>query len=450
MTMQNAPAATAEMSVIAERYELHARYPYGGMGAVFRGWDRRLSCSVAVKVVELPAALHDYQRHTREPWWWEAWVMAAVRHPHIVSVFEAFRDREYGYIVMELVEGYNLKRHLDRTGPLPCEEALTATIQICQALHALHTHGFIHCDVKPHNILRTSIGWVKLADFGVAQEIRSWRHQGAFTYPLPVESDRSSGVLFGTPAYCSPEQALRRPLTVATDIYSLGVVLYELLAGAPPFDGETPLKVVAQHAVAQAPKLRLSRPDVPALVEQIIIQAMSKQPDQRFASAQAMGVALEYARTSVAHESALRAQMGNPRDPVRLTKPCAPPSEVADHIAAMDDPGKANSDSLGQLVTKVANAAMNEASPRALARIEQVSTVLLNVASSARMSPLRGFDLSAGAQDRYPWNSGIDALSTFISPSASHLESRSFADSLCLFVWSFCAISLLLLLMLLV
>jgi serine/threonine-protein kinase len=307
MTTQERRETVAEPRVIAERYELLARLPHGGMGVVFRGWDRELCRPVAVKALQLSGASQDNLLATRRPWWWEAWVMAKVRHPHVVTVYEAFRDRTHGYIVMELMEGYNLKRYLSEIGSLSFEEALTITIQVGQALEALHARGFVHCDVKPHNILRSPIGWVKLADFGIAQEIHLSQHRNACLDTRPAERSATSDNFIGTPAYCSPEQALCEPLTVATDIYSLGVVLYELLVGAPPFNDEAPLKVLTEHALAQPPALRGARPDAPEIVERLILQAMAKRPDQRFASTQAMCVALEYARTAINYASQTRA-----------------------------------------------------------------------------------------------------------------------------------------------
>jgi serine/threonine protein kinase len=306
MTTLERLETVAEPRVVAERYELLARLPHGGMGVVFRGWDRELRRPVAVKTLQLSGASQDNLLATRRPWWWEAWVMAAVRHPHVVTVYEAFRDRTHGYIVMELMEGYNLKRYLSEMGSLPLEEGLTIAIQVGHALAALHEHGFLHCDVKPHNILRSSIGWVKLADFGIAQEIHPSQHGNACLESRLAEQSATSDNFIGTPAYCSPEQALCEPLSVATDIYSLGVVLYELLVGAPPFNSEAPLKILTEHALAQPPTLRSVRPDAPEIVERLILQAMAKRPDQRFASTQAMCVALEYARTVVIHASQSR------------------------------------------------------------------------------------------------------------------------------------------------
>lgn len=294
--------------VIADRYELHSQFPHSGMSLVFRGWDRELRRPVAVKTIQLASesAAPLAAPYASQPWWREAWIMAAVRHPHIVSVYEAFKERSHGYIVMELMPGNNLKSYLEQSGPLSCEEALTITIQICQALQALHAHGFVHCDIKPHNILRSPSGWVKLADFGIAQENR---RSGAATGAPNFEHGANTGSsrsIVGTPTYCSPEQAFGEPLTAATDMYSLGVTLYELLTGVPPFDSREPLMVATQHALAEPPRLRRIRPDAPPMVEKLILQAMSKRPERRFASAQAMEIALEYARMGTVHASAWR------------------------------------------------------------------------------------------------------------------------------------------------
>jgi eukaryotic-like serine/threonine-protein kinase len=301
MDTRNAPGNTLVGSTIAGRYELCKSRARGGMGTVYGGRDHRLCRPVAVKVIPLARASDRYLPCAGEQWWWEAWVMAAVRHPHIVQVFDAIRDRGHGYIVMELVDGDDLTQRLAHTGPLSYAEALSIGIQVCRALCALHTQGFIHCDIKPHNLLRRPDGCVKLADFGIAQAIGSSRKglKASGAGPLADAWGKSAEILFGTATYCSPEQALCDPLTDATDVYSLGVVLYEVLAGVPPFIGQTPLAVLKQHVDAPVPVLHHVRPDIPPQVEQAILRALAKYPAQRFASAGAMCAALESARAAL-------------------------------------------------------------------------------------------------------------------------------------------------------
>jgi serine/threonine protein kinase len=282
-------------SMVAGRYELCAPLASGGMGDVYRGWDHRLCRPVAVKMLRAQSTVADQYEGASEHWWWEAWVMAASRSPHIVKVYDVIKDSERGYVIMELVQGIDLKQYVACAGPLAGTEALHIGIQVCQALRVMHTRGLIHCDIKPHNILRSSTGWVTLLDFGIARRA----HMAGQAVTETVVSERAGvaavGVPCGTVTYCSPEQVRGEPLTAATDLYSLGVVLYELLAGRPPFVGETPLAVAFLHTMAPVPALRSRRPELPPLVEQTIAQALEKRPARRFASAQAMQAVLERA-----------------------------------------------------------------------------------------------------------------------------------------------------------
>lgn len=312
-----------EGSTISGRYEVRARLANGGMGGAFRGCDRRLCRAVAVKAIPVHAMSRRAPTHARVPWWWEAWIMAQVRHPHVVTVYDALRDRDHGYVLMQLVEGHDLQSYLARSGPLPCAEVLRVGIQVCQALNALHTRGFIHCAVKPHNILRTCMGWVKLTDFGIAEEIGSrpqkqWSGGGLSS----GVSGTSSAILVGTATYCSPEQTLCDQLTPATDIYSLGVVLNKLLAGIPPFSGETILAVITQHAGASVPALRRLCPDIPSAFREVILRALSKPPAQRYRSARAMCAALEDALAdAVAAQPLPVPSPGTPRAANLTTEP---------------------------------------------------------------------------------------------------------------------------------
>lgn len=341
MDTRRSPQTTLTGSIIGGRYELCAHIARGGMGTVYRGWDHRRSRPVAVKVIALPSASDRYSGRPSEQWWWEARVMDAVRHPHVVRFYDAIADRAHGFIVMEAVEGSNLKRYLTRTGPLAYAEVLRIGIQVCRALHVLHTHGFIHCDLKPHNIIRTPDGRVKLADFGLARHVRSCQHNVHAPPSLSsVAGDVSSGIVAGTATYCSPEQALCEPLAEATDVYSLGVVLYELLAGIPPFSGETPLRVLTLHTTAPVPPLHRRRPDVPPMVEQVVLRALEKHPDRRFRSARAMCAALEQACQSLGGADAAataqtvrRPGMASQRAPAQPMELRHPPPTAAGPVA---------------------------------------------------------------------------------------------------------------------
>ncbi len=261
---------------VASRYELRTHLATGGMAAVFRGWDHRLCRPIAVKVLRQlddadPSAIERFRREARST--------AALQSPYIVEAYDFLRDDGCYYLVMEFVEGVNLKEHLTENGPLAPEDAFPVAIQVCRALQAAHAHGFIHRDIKPQNILLDPSGLAKLADFGIVHIPRA---QGFTT----------SGMVLGTADYISPEQAQGEPLGPTTDIYSLGVVLYEMLTAVLPFEGTTPVTVALQHTSAPVPPLRAIRPEISPAVERVVMRALAKDPAWRYPSAQAMAATL--------------------------------------------------------------------------------------------------------------------------------------------------------------
>jgi serine/threonine protein kinase len=269
--------------LVGSRYEMQAHLATGGMAAVFRAWDHRLCRPVAIKVLR---QFDEADEHAIERFRREAQAAAMLQSPHIVEVYDFFEEDECHYLVMELVEGVNLKEHVAEQGPVPPESALGIAAQVCDALAAAHDAGFIHRDIKPQNILLGADGSVKLADFGIVHIPRAQR----FT---------TGGMVLGTADYISPEQAQGLELTPTTDIYSLGVVLYEMLTGALPFTGTTPIAVAMRHASAPVPPLRQINPSVPRAVERIVLCALRKEPVARFSSARAMAAALRQTRTAL-------------------------------------------------------------------------------------------------------------------------------------------------------
>jgi serine/threonine-protein kinase len=262
------------------RYELHALIGEGAFGRVYRGVDRRLARAVAVKVIK--------------PWWaqdseWvarferEAQLLARVSDPGIVQIFDIGHAQEGPYYVAELVEGQSLAEHLKR-GRLPCEQARSIAESLCRALASAHAQGVVHCDVKPANVLLGEDGSVKVGDFGVAR-LAAGTTQGAST------------TVAGTPRYMSPEQARGRPTTAATDTYSAGVVLYEMLAGEPPFMDGSPVELGLRHLQDSPPPL----PDeVPQALREIVSRSLAKRPADRFGDGREMAAALAAARGATA------------------------------------------------------------------------------------------------------------------------------------------------------
>jgi serine/threonine-protein kinase len=266
-------------SALDERYELHAVIGEGAFGRVYRGWDRRLERTVAIKMIK--------------PWWaedpeWadsfegEARLLARISHPGIVQIFDVGHAPEGLYYVSELVEGESLARRLAR-GPIDAEEAAGIAEQLCRALGEAHAERVIHRDVKPANILISTDGSVKVGDFGVARLAEG-------------STDGASATIVGTPRYMAPEQARGRQATPATDIYSVGVVLYEMFAGAPPFTERSAVELALRHLRDQPPPLPAG---TPAALDQIVARALAKEPAERYANGEAMADALSRALGSI-------------------------------------------------------------------------------------------------------------------------------------------------------
>ena len=268
--MPAAPDLTGR--ALDDRYELHAVIGEGAFGRVYRGVDRRLARTVAVKVIK--------------PWWAEdtAWVerfereaqlLARVSDPGIVQIFDIGHAEEGPYYVAELVDGESLaERLLD--GPLETEEARELAEQLCDALGSAHAQGVVHCDVKPANVLLARDGTLKVGDFGVA------RLAGGTSQAL-------ASTVAGTPRYMSPEQARGRPTSTATDVYSAGVVLYEMLSGEPPFMHGSAVELGLRHL--QDPPAPLPE-HVPLELREIVERALAKDPAERWSDGAQMASAL--------------------------------------------------------------------------------------------------------------------------------------------------------------
>jgi serine/threonine-protein kinase len=255
------------------------------MAMVFRAWDHRLDRPVAIKALR---DLENAEARAVERFRREARACAALRSRHIVEVYDYFEELGRYYLVMELVEGANLKERLLRQPPLTHAEALGIAAQVCEALEVAHAHGYIHRDIKPQNVLLGANGDVKLTDFGIVH----------------LASDAgltTGGIVLGTADYISPEQAQGLELRPSTDVYSLGVVLYEMLTGILPFRGTTPIAVAMKHATASVPAPRLADPTIPAAVERVVLRALEKEPGRRYASAREMGAALRQAMPARGH-----------------------------------------------------------------------------------------------------------------------------------------------------
>jgi len=253
------------------RYELTHLIARGGMAQVYRAMDRQLERPVALKVLfpELSVDRTFVERFRRE-----AQAAANLSHPNIVPVFDWGEDDGSYFIVMEYVEGRPLSAVLRDPQPMPPRQIATIGAGVAAALAFAHRHGVVHRDVKPGNVLITPDGDVKVTDFGIARAMNT------------EESLTQTGAVMGTAAYFSPEQAEGKGVDSRSDIYSLGVVLYEMAVGRPPFTGDSPVAVASKH-VRDMPVLpREANPTVPPALEAVIMKSMAKNPDDRYGSAE--------------------------------------------------------------------------------------------------------------------------------------------------------------------
>jgi eukaryotic-like serine/threonine-protein kinase len=264
--------------VLADRYELEELVGTGGMSSVFRAHDRLLDRKVALKILHQQYSGDDdyVERFKRE-----ARSVAALSHPNVVTVIDRGEHEDRQFIVFEYVEGENLKRLIERRGPAPVPNALELAIQIARGLAFAHQQGLIHRDVKPQNVLLNGDGRAKVTDFGIA---RSLNVQRGMT---------QTGTVLGTSDYIAPEQAQGQRVDEHTDVYSLGVVVYELLTGEVPFPGENFVAVAMRHINEEPPSVREKRPDVPVRVDEAVRRAMAKRPEDRFPSMDAFCAELE-------------------------------------------------------------------------------------------------------------------------------------------------------------
>jgi len=265
-------------------YRIGAEIGRGGMGVVYSAHDTRLGRAVAIKMLP-PVATADPDRHRR--FVQEARAASALNHPHIVTIHEIDEDNGTTFIAMELVDGTRLDT-LIAQGSLPVTTALEYASQVASALDAAHGTGIVHRDIKPANILITRDGRAKVLDFGLAKLVE--RDQARETM---TGLDTRPGLIMGTAAYMSPEQAEGRPVTARSDIFSLGGVLYEMLSGRRPFAGNSDLGLITSILRDQPPALRSLRPGVPPEVQAIVDRCLAKDPDARYTDARALKAALD-------------------------------------------------------------------------------------------------------------------------------------------------------------
>ncbi|MDQ4028570.1 MAG: protein kinase, partial [Actinomycetota bacterium] len=258
------------------RYRIDELISSGGMGSVYAALDERLNRAVAVKV--LKEGLTDDSRFV-ERFRREARAVASLSHPNIAAVFDYGQDSGRHFIVMELVRGQSLDRLLHEEGPLSPARAAAIGQAVCAALAHAHGAGVVHRDVKPGNVIVGDDDHVKMTDFGIARAVGESRLT-------------ATGSMMGTAQYIAPEQASGHPASPASDIYSTGILVFEMLTGTVPFTGESAIAIAMRHASEHVPAPSSINPNVPPRFDAVVAHATAKSPEQRFPDARAMGAAL--------------------------------------------------------------------------------------------------------------------------------------------------------------
>ncbi|MBS1889581.1 MAG: serine/threonine protein kinase [Actinobacteria bacterium] len=254
-------------TVLSGRYRLEAKLGSGGMSTVYLARDTTLDRPVAVKVMhrEMSEQADQLERFRQE-----ARAVAKLSHPNVVAVIDAGEDGGYPYIVFEYVEGETLKARINRVGALDTQEALAYAIEIARGLTVAHARNMVHRDIKPQNVLIDAEGRAKLTDFGISRQ-------------LEQDGMTATGRVLGTTDYVAPEQAMGRGADQRSDIYSLGVVLFEMLTGSVPFKADSQVGVAMKHVNEELPDVQAERPELSAATALVVERATAKDPAQRYA-----------------------------------------------------------------------------------------------------------------------------------------------------------------------
>ncbi len=293
--------------LLNKRYQLFEPLGRGGMAVVYRARDLNLERYVAIKVLrEDYSSDPDFQDRFRQ----EARAAANLSHPNIITVHDFGLDGGQLFIVMEYVSGMDLKTMIQKHGRFSLEEGLPLMIQACSGVGYAHRAGLVHCDVKPQNILVTPDQRLKVGDFGIARALST------------IHPDEQSDVVWGSPQYYAPEQAAGGAPSPASDVYSLGIILYEMLSGKLPFSADTAAELARMHLEDQPPLISTRVPGIPPALEQILLKVLSKEPSARYRTADQLGrVLLNFVNTQAAPALALTPEVAPQAIPRRAANP---------------------------------------------------------------------------------------------------------------------------------
>jgi serine/threonine-protein kinase len=264
--------------LLGARYRILQRLGSGGMADVFHARDLNLQRDVAVKVlrdthIDDPAFQARFLQEARDA--------ANLTHPNIVTIYDFGHDAGRYFLVMEYMPGTDLKTLVRRRGALSVEEAVGLMVQVCAGVGYAHRAGIVHCDLKPHNVLVSEDGRVKITDFGIARALAT------------IEPDEGAKVVWGSPKYSAPEQSAGKAPSPSSDVYSLGVMLFEILTGRPPFNADDPAQLAVMHQTTPPPSPKRLRPEIPPALNQILLKILSKEPAARYRTADQLGRVLK-------------------------------------------------------------------------------------------------------------------------------------------------------------
>jgi serine/threonine protein kinase len=258
---------TSSFPIINNRYQIFSTIATGGMAVIYNAQDLILERKVALKILKKELSRdQSFQNKFRS----EAKASASLIHPNIITTFDFGFDADRLYIVMEYIDGGDLKAIIDQDTNLHLVQKLDYLLQASCGLGFAHQSGFVHCDVKPQNMLVSKTGTLKITDFGIARAMAT------------ISGEEKYDVVWGSPYYFSPEQASGKSPSPATDVYSLGVIAYELMTGQLPFDAEDSAELARMHRSDQPKSPKIINPEIPDALNQIILKSLSKDPDDRF------------------------------------------------------------------------------------------------------------------------------------------------------------------------